>query len=91
LINVVSPRVMSQTVGLHPLLVLVAVLVGGKLAGVWGAIFGVPIAGVLVAMVAFYRLTLDERRQHAAALAGRTDTAAELAAEARPSPESPGV
>lgn len=70
LVNVVSPRVMSQTVGIHPLLVLVAVLVGGKLAGVWGAVFGVPIAGVLVAMVAFYRLTLEERRQRAAQLPG---------------------
>jgi predicted PurR-regulated permease PerM len=70
LINVVSPRVMSQTVGIHPLLVLVAVLVGGKLAGVWGAVFGVPIAGVLVAMVAFYRFTLEERRQRAAQLPG---------------------
>jgi predicted PurR-regulated permease PerM len=70
LINVVSPRLMSHTVGIHPLLVLVAVLVGGKLAGVWGAVFGVPIAGVLVAMVAFYRLTLEERRQRAARLPG---------------------
>jgi len=66
-LNVVSPRVMSHTVGTHPLLVFMAVLVGAKLAGLWGALFGVPVAGVAVAMVSFYRLTLEERRIHAAA------------------------
>jgi predicted PurR-regulated permease PerM len=74
-LNVVQPRVMGHTVGMHPLLVVAAVLVGAKLAGVWGALFGVPIAGVAVAMVAFYRLTVDERRQRAAnvpPIAGQT-------------------
>jgi len=28
-----------------------------------GALFGVPITAVIVAMVSFYRLTLEERRQ----------------------------
>jgi predicted PurR-regulated permease PerM len=69
ILNVVSPRVMGQTVGLHPMLVVASVLVGAKAAGIWGALFGVPIAGVVVAMVAFYRLTLDERRVRTAALA----------------------
>jgi predicted PurR-regulated permease PerM len=68
-INIISPRVMGQTVGVHPLLVFGAVLVGAKFAGVWGALFGVPIAGVVVAMVAFYRLTIEERRLRTAALA----------------------
>jgi predicted PurR-regulated permease PerM len=82
-LNVVSPRVMSQTVGMHPLLVVAAVLVGAKVAGLWGALFGVPIAGVIVAMVSFYRLTLEERRQrlrglqpvggHAAGVGHETD------------------
>ncbi len=68
LLNVVSPRVMSRTVGVHPLLVFVAVLVGAKIAGLWGALFGVPITGVVVAMITFYRLTVEERRSRAAAL-----------------------
>jgi hypothetical protein len=48
---------------MHPLLGVAAVLVGAKLAGLWGALFGVPITAVIVAMVSFYRLTLEERRQ----------------------------
>ena len=45
------------------MVLVAAVLVGAKVAGLWGALFGVPIAGVIVAMVSFYRLTLAERRQ----------------------------
>ena len=62
-INVIAPRLMSHTVGLHPLLVLLAVLGGAKLAGVWGAFFGVPILAVATAMVSFYRATLEDRHE----------------------------
>jgi predicted PurR-regulated permease PerM len=61
-INVIAPRLMSHTVGLHPLLVFGAVLGGAKLAGVWGAVFGVPIVAVGAAMVSFYRATVEDRR-----------------------------
>lgn len=63
-LNVLAPKVMSKSVGMHPLLVLLALLVGSKLAGAWGAIFAIPVAGVLVAMVSFYRMTVDERKIH---------------------------
>ncbi len=48
-LNIVAPKVMSQSVGLHPLLVFLALLVGIKEAGLAGAIFGVPIAAVIYA------------------------------------------
>ena len=48
-LNVVAPKVMSQNIGIHPLLVFLALLVGVKEAGVAGAIFGVPIAAVIYA------------------------------------------
>jgi hypothetical protein len=31
---------------MHPLLVLVGLIVGAQVAGVWGALFGIPIIGV---------------------------------------------
>lgn len=49
-LQVVSPRVMSQTVGIHPLLVFLALLLGAKFGGGWGAIFGIPVVGVLTVM-----------------------------------------
>jgi predicted PurR-regulated permease PerM len=59
--NVLAPRILSQQVGLHPLLVFFAVLTGARVAGVWGAVFGVPIVAVFVTMVSFYRANQEER------------------------------
>jgi predicted PurR-regulated permease PerM len=59
--NVIAPRVLSQQVGLHPLLVFFAVLTGARIAGIWGAIFGVPIVAVLTTMISFYRAGQEER------------------------------
>jgi predicted PurR-regulated permease PerM len=47
--NVLQPRVMEQAVGIHPIVVLGSVLIGGRVAGITGAIFGIPIAAVLSA------------------------------------------
>ena len=52
--NVVQPRVMARTLQIHPIVVLGSVLVGAKVAGVAGAIFGIPIAAVLVAFFFHY-------------------------------------
>ena len=64
-VNVIAPRLMSQAVGLHPLLVFLAVLGGAKVAGVWGALFGVPIVAVVAAMVSFYWAALERRGEAA--------------------------
>jgi predicted PurR-regulated permease PerM len=47
--NVLHPRLMQEAVGIHPIVVLGSVLIGSKVAGVTGAIFGIPIAAVLSA------------------------------------------
>jgi predicted PurR-regulated permease PerM len=61
LFNVLAPRILSQQIGLHPLLVFFAVLTGARVAGIWGAIFGVPIVAVVVTMISFYRASHEER------------------------------
>jgi len=45
--NFIGPRIMSQAVGIHPLYTVAAMLVGGQVAGFWGALFGIPIAGAI--------------------------------------------
>lgn len=47
--NIVQPRVMSQAIGLHPVVVLISVLIGIKIAGIAGAIFALPFAAVMAA------------------------------------------
>ena len=61
-INLLAPRVMSTAMGMHPLLVLLGLLLGAKLAGIWGAIFGVPVLGVALDMVdVIYRHVMHRR------------------------------
>ena len=60
--NVVGPRAMSQTIGLHPLLMFLVFLVGARVAGVWGAFFGIPIAAAALSMLRFYRIDRPARR-----------------------------
>jgi predicted PurR-regulated permease PerM len=60
IINVVMPRLMSQMIGLHPLLVFAAILVGVRIAGIWGSLFGIPVAGVLASILMFFYVRLLE-------------------------------
>jgi predicted PurR-regulated permease PerM len=46
-VNWLQPRLMRGALGMHPILVLVALLVGSQVAGVWGALFGIPVVAVL--------------------------------------------
>lgn len=46
LVNAIQPRLLRQGVGLHPILVIVALLVGSQVAGLWGAIFGIPFVAI---------------------------------------------
>jgi hypothetical protein len=47
--NVLQPRLMAGAVGIHPIVVLASVVIGSKVAGIAGAIFGIPVAAVLSA------------------------------------------
>jgi predicted PurR-regulated permease PerM len=52
--NILQPRLMQEAVGIHPIVVLGSVLIGAKVAGVAGAVFGIPIAAVLSAFFFHY-------------------------------------
>ncbi len=47
LVNAIQPRLLREGVGLHPILVIVALLVGSQVAGLWGAIFGIPFVAIV--------------------------------------------
>src|SRR5579862_1306319 len=65
--NVVQPRIMANALRIHPIVVLGSVLVGLKIAGVSGAIFGIPVAAVISALF----LHLLGRRHEPAPVAAR--------------------
>src|SRR5439155_10551213 len=61
--NIATPKLMSGAVGVSPLVVLASVLIGAKVAGIPGIIFGLPVAAVLSAFFSYYldRSTLGPR------------------------------
>jgi predicted PurR-regulated permease PerM len=59
--NVLGPRITGHAVGLHPLGAMFALLAGLQLAGLLGALFAVPTAGILWVLVgAGYRNAVAE-------------------------------
>jgi predicted PurR-regulated permease PerM len=50
--NVLAPRITGGAVGLHPVVALLAIVIGADLGGVVGALFAVPLAGVASVLIA---------------------------------------
>ena len=48
---VMSPYIMGSSVGLHPMLVIILVLLGASVSGIIGMLFAVPIAAILKVIV----------------------------------------
>jgi predicted PurR-regulated permease PerM len=56
--NILVPRIMGGTVGVHPLWVLFATLAGTALYGVIGAVFAVPTVAIVASTLRYLRTTL---------------------------------
>jgi predicted PurR-regulated permease PerM len=44
--DVIGPRVMGRAIGIHPAVALLAFVAGTEMFGIWGALFGAPVAGL---------------------------------------------
>ena len=49
--SIIQPLTISQTVRLHPLIIIFVILIGGHLFGILGMLFAVPVAGVVKVIV----------------------------------------
>lgn len=43
----IAPKIMSENVGIHPLTIIFSLLAGAEIAGFWGLLLGIPVAGSL--------------------------------------------
>jgi predicted PurR-regulated permease PerM len=69
--HVLQPLVYSRTVQLSPLAILIAVLIGAKLAGVLGALGAIPVAGTIqVLMLEWLRSRREESTPNTVAPTG---------------------
>ena len=87
--NVLQPRLMSGSVGIHPIVVLASVVIGSKIAGIAGAIFGIPIAAVISALF-FHWVARSRESGTVADRATRRVSAREGRAVRRPREPVPG-
>ena len=58
----ISPRVMGKSVRLHPVAVLLSIVIFGKIFGVWGMIFAVPITAVI--KIIYERLYAKKKEEY---------------------------
>ncbi|AYG02601.1 AI-2E family transporter [Gryllotalpicola protaetiae] len=68
--HVLQPLIMGTAVKVHPLAVVLVVTAGSLLAGITGALFAVPFAAVLNAMIGFLSIRADTRGSPAYAQRG---------------------
>ena len=53
-LNIIGPRLMADVIGIHPLFVFLALLVGARLAGFWGVLLAMPVAGIANSFVRYF-------------------------------------
>jgi predicted PurR-regulated permease PerM len=81
-LNVIGPRIMSNAIGIHPIFVFLALLVGSRIAGFWGVFLAMPVAGVINTFVRYaFQVAQGRRaRTEASTLIKEADAAAAAAA-----------
>jgi len=45
--TLISPRVVGDSVGLHPVFVMLSIIIGGAYFGLWGMLLAVPVAAII--------------------------------------------
>jgi predicted PurR-regulated permease PerM len=70
--NVLVPKIQGDAIELHPALVMFAIVIGGSLAGLLGAILALPVAAAIrdVTRYVFRRLSPEASEALAASIAG---------------------
>lgn len=71
--NLIVPKVMQRVTGLNPIVVLIIMLIGGKVAGITGVILAVP---VTIIGDSFIHDFIDRRKQHESAAADEANAGA---------------
>src|SRR5437588_800171 len=59
--QILAPRIIGNSVGLHSIIAIVALLIGTRLFGLFGALFSAPVAGIIqVFVLAFWATWRDQ-------------------------------
>ncbi|HEU5382882.1 MAG TPA: AI-2E family transporter, partial [Ktedonobacteraceae bacterium] len=77
--DVVGPRIVGKTIGLHPIVSLAALIAGAELFGIAGALLASPVAGVLQALL--IAIWIEWRETHPGQFQSAKDNVAEKIVE----------
>lgn len=59
--NLISPKIVGDSVGLHPVFVMLAIIIGGSCLGIWGMLIAVPVAGIIKLMLNRWIVLKEEK------------------------------
>ena len=59
--NILAPKLIGDSTGLSPLIVLISIIIGGGLFGVWGMVISVPITSIIFILVDFVKIKYNDR------------------------------
>ncbi len=61
--NVLAPKIIGKSIGIHPLTILISLIIGGGMYGVVGMIFAVPFVAVSKILIDFFYKKLKKRKK----------------------------
>lgn len=53
--NIMAPKIIGNSMGLNPLFIFLAIVIGGGVFGVWGMVISVPLAAIGMILIDFFR------------------------------------
>lgn len=52
--NILAPKIIGDTTGIHPIIILISIIIGGGVFGVLGMILAVPVVAIFVILLDFF-------------------------------------
>ncbi len=59
--NILGPKILGKTTGMHPLTILLAIIVGGTMFGVLGMLLSVPFVSVMIILYKYFKNKINIR------------------------------
>ena len=59
--NILAPKLIGDSTGLNPLIILISIIIGGGIFGVWGMVISVPITSIICILIDFAKLKYNDR------------------------------
>lgn len=58
--NILGPKLLGESTGIHPIVILISIIIGGGMFGVWGMILSVPFVSLIMILTKFVMKKIKE-------------------------------